>query len=102
MADGIWCECGTWIDVECCCSDVDWTTQETIYLRAKVQEQAAEIESAQFRNVTYKNQIAELTRQRDEAIQSMQTAADQIRKCDYTPARSTLLVAIAAIKESQS
>lgn len=40
----------------------------------------------------------ELTRQRDLAVDAMRVAAEQIRKCDYTPARSTLLV---AIKESE-
>ena len=32
-------------------------------------------------------------------VDASQLAADQIRKCDYTPARSTLLVALAAFKE---
>ena len=31
-------------------------------------------------------------------VDASQLAADQIRKCDYTPARSTLLVALAAFK----
>ena len=31
-------------------------------------------------------------------VDASQLAADQIRKCDYTPARSTLLVALCAFK----
>ena len=44
-------------------------------------------------------QVATLTRQRDLAVEALRVAAEQIRKCDYTPARSTLLV---AIKESEA
>lgn len=33
--------------------------------------------------------------QRDRLLAAASTAADQIRRCDYTPARSTLLQAIA-------
>ena len=35
-------------------------------------------------------------------VDASQLAADQIRKCDYTPARSTLLVAIAAMSHKES
>ena len=35
-------------------------------------------------------------------VGASQLAADQIRKCDYTPARSTLLVAIAAMSHKES
>ena len=34
-------------------------------------------------------------------VGASQLAADQIRKCDYTPARSTLLVAIAAMSHKE-
>lgn len=44
-------------------------------------------------------QVATLTSQRDLAVEALRVAAEQIRKCDYTPARSTLLV---AIKESEA
>ena len=40
-----------------------------------------------------------LKQQRDELVVAATKAAEEIRKCDYTPARSTLLVAIASIKE---
>lgn len=38
--------------------------------------------------------------QRNELLTAMEKAATQIRRCDYTPARSTLLVAIASAKGS--
>ena len=40
-----------------------------------------------------------LKQQRDELVVAATKAAEEIRKCDYTPARSTLLVAIASVKE---
>ena len=43
--------------------------------------------------------IAELEKQRDTLLAAAQQAANEIRKCDYTPARSTLLTAIASVKE---
>lgn len=39
-----------------------------------------------------------LVKQRDELLAVAIHAAEQIRRCDYTPARSTLLVAIAKAK----
>lgn len=42
--------------------------------------------------------IAELEKQRDTLLAAAQQAANEIRKCDYTPARSTLLIAIASVK----
>lgn len=48
-----------------------------------------------------RKRITQLERQLAEAQKVMQTAADQIKRCDYTPARSTLLVAIAAFAEKQ-
>lgn len=44
-------------------------------------------------------QMAELEKQRDTLLAAAQQAANEIRKCDYTPARSTLLTAIASVKE---
>ena len=41
------------------------------------------------------SKIAELHEEREELRSAMQKAAEQIRRCDYTPARSTLLVALA-------
>ncbi len=43
--------------------------------------------------------LDELIKQRDELLAAMKKAAEEIRRCDYTPARSTLLVAIASVKE---
>ena len=40
-----------------------------------------------------------LKQQRDELVVAATKAAEEIRKCDYIPARSTLLVAIASIKK---
>ena len=40
-----------------------------------------------------------LKQQRDELVVAATKAAEEIRECDYTPARSTLLVAIASVKE---
>ncbi len=37
-------------------------------------------------------------RMRDTLLVAAHTAADQIRRCDYTPARSTLLQAIASVE----
>jgi hypothetical protein len=42
--------------------------------------------------------IRELTKQRDELLAVVVKASEQIRKCDYTPARSTLLVAINSVE----
>lgn len=39
-----------------------------------------------------------LVKQRDELLSVAIHSAEQIRRCDYTPARSTLLVAIAKAK----
>ena len=36
--------------------------------------------------------------ERDKLLQAAKQAAEEIRRCDYTPARSTLLVAIAQMK----
>lgn len=36
--------------------------------------------------------------ERDKLLQAAKQAAEEIRRCDYTPARSTLLVAIAQVK----
>jgi len=45
------------------------------------------------------DRIVELEEASDsELLKALEEAADQIRKCDYTPARSTLLQAIAAHK----
>ena len=43
--------------------------------------------------------IAEQTKQIEEMAEAIKKAADQIRVCDYTPARSTLLTALAAFKD---
>lgn len=42
--------------------------------------------------------LKDAERQRDALLSAAKQAADEIRRCDYTPARSTLLVAIAACK----
>lgn len=39
-------------------------------------------------------EIAKRDREIERLRAAMQEAADQIRRCDYTPARSTLLVAL--------
>ena len=43
-------------------------------------------------------QLSEAQANAGELLKALEVAADQIRKCDYTPARSTLLQAIAAHK----
>jgi hypothetical protein len=47
------------------------------------------------------NQLNETLKQRDELLAAMKKAADQIRVCDYTPARSTLLVALENAKPAK-
>ena len=42
--------------------------------------------------------LIQMRKQRDELLATMQQAADEIRRCDYTPARSTLLTKIARMK----
>jgi chromosome segregation ATPase len=48
--------------------------------------------------MVHREYLADLEQQREELLAAAQKAADQIRVCDYTPARSTLLVAIASVK----
>lgn len=48
------------------------------------------------------DEIVELRQQRDELLSAVKTAAEGIRRCDYTPARSTLLGAINKIKDSHN
>ena len=45
--------------------------------------------------------IEQLEKQNAELLAAMQKAADQIRVCDYTPARSTLLVALENAKPAK-
>lgn len=45
------------------------------------------------------NEVAKLREKLAVTRDEMMKAADQIRKCDYTPARSTLLVALAQLGE---
>lgn len=49
-----------------------------------------------------RQRVQELTAERDGLLAAAIKAADEIRKCDYTPARSTLLVAIASVKGKQN
>ena len=46
--------------------------------------------------------IVDQAKQLEEMAEAIKKAADQIRVCDYTPARSTLLVAIAAMSHKES
>lgn len=43
------------------------------------------------------SKIAEMHEECEAMRSAMQKAAEQIRRCDYTPARSTLLVALAKV-----
>lgn len=90
--------------------------------RAKIAEQAAEIEDLKEGDEilkciaeeidhikyvgTYADGVIELHQQLTAEqhkvkvlVDALELAAEQIRKCDYTPARSTLLVTLAAVKE---
>ena len=44
-------------------------------------------------------EVAKLEAERGRLLAAARTAAEQIRRCDYTPARSTLLQAIAAVDQ---
>ena len=46
--------------------------------------------------------IVDQAKQIEEMAEAIKKAADQIRVCDYTPARSTLLVAIAVMSHKES
>lgn len=51
--------------------------------------------------VTRECLFSALTAEQDKVkvlVDALELAAEQIRKCDYTPARSTLLVTLAAVK----
>lgn len=39
-----------------------------------------------------------VSKQRDELLAAMKQAAIEIKRCDYTPARSTILIAIAKVE----
>lgn len=45
------------------------------------------------------DEVAKLEAERGRLLAAARTAAEQIRRCDYTPARSTLLQAIAAVDQ---
>ena len=56
-----------------------------------------ENQPSQYGTVTLEMYEA-LEKQRDELLAAAQQAANVTRKCDYTPARSTLLAAINSVK----
>lgn len=51
-------------------------------------------------NAALNDYCATVEQQRDRLLAAASAAADQIRRCDYTPARSTLLQAVAAIAKA--
>lgn len=75
---------------------------EITTLRQRVAELENERDSAYKIADHYRDERDALKQQRDELVVAATKAAEEIRKCDYTPARSTLLVAIASVKEKQN
>ena len=73
--------------------------QENIIPKLTAERDAAlaELKNTESRLHEVAKHCATVEKQRDDLLAALEKAANEIRRCDYTPARSTLLVAIDTI-----
>ena len=85
-----WKECISIAADEC---DLTLTPEQLAYLADAVEGGHEHYEQA-FYSPPANDRLNDIEREIKRLRTAMQKAADQIRRCDYTPARSTLLVAL--------